>query len=256
MLLLIMLGSVAGLLSGLFGIGGGIIIVPVLQAYFIHLNIHPPLAIASGTSLAIMCVTTLIASLSHQHKGAIQLSIIKWIIPFSMVSAIIGVKFANLIDPIYIKFIFCSLTIWVGVNLILGRLFKTSNRLIKVKVYYGLAGATVGFLSGLIGIGGGVILVPLLGMMGLSLPQAAATSSACTFPTVLMGALSALLIVQAESAHTLHLFGTVYGPAVIGVGLPSILTTWVGVELSHYLPIKWMSRLFGVVLMLLLLIWL
>ena len=174
-------GYVSGIIAGLLGVGGGIILVPVLFQTFVwfdfpaHLQIH----MAVGTSLAIICFTGGQSARSHLKRGAVDIEILKSWAAFIGLGALLGALLARLIVPDGLKLIFATLALVLGARMLRGakRQGGTGSTL-SSRVQKLLAGIT-GFLSALMGIGGGTLSVPLLGAAGrtctapwhLGLPQ-------------------------------------------------------------------------------------
>jgi len=172
-------GYVSGIIAGLLGVGGGIILVPVLFQTFVwfdfpaHLHIH----MAVGTSLAIICFTGGQSARSHLKRGAVDIEILKSWAAFIGLGALLGSLLARLIVPDGLKLIFATLALVLGARMLRGAKRQggtgptLSSRLQKL-----LAGIT-GFLSALMGIGGGTLSVPLLGAAGRDMHRAVATSA-------------------------------------------------------------------------------
>jgi uncharacterized membrane protein YfcA len=252
------LGCIVGLLSGLLGIGGGIILVPVFTLLFTYQAIPSELVIplAGGTSLATMTLSTFTSGLRHHSKGAVNWPMLWYLVPGTGIGAVMGVQFASSLPGLAVQIVFGVVVCGVALNMILGQPtahYRAAILGIKGWLFLGIV---VGFCAGLLGIGGGVLLVPLLCFLGVNLTQASATASMCTFPTVLIGALTAIVVGWGVPGLPSDTLGFVYWPAIWMVGLTSILFALIGVELSHRLPVKILRKIFGIILIGLVISWL
>jgi uncharacterized membrane protein YfcA len=176
---LVLSGYVSGIIAGLLGVGGGIILVPVLFQTFVwfdfpaHLQIH----MAVGTSLAIICFTGGQSARSHLKRGAVDIKILRSWAVYVGLGALSGALLARLIVPEGLKLIFATLALVLGARMLRGaKRQDETGALLSLRVQKPLAGIT-GFLSALMGIGGGTLSVPLLGAAGRDMHHAVATSA-------------------------------------------------------------------------------
>ncbi|MFO1258319.1 MAG: sulfite exporter TauE/SafE family protein [Gammaproteobacteria bacterium] len=254
----LLLGCLVGLLSGLFGIGGGIILVPAFTILFSQnlMSSEFVMSLAAGTSLATVSLSSLTAGLRHHSKGAVNWSLLSSLVPGTSIGAMIGVQIASLLPALTMKILFSIVVCGIGFNLMLGQP-AAHYRAQKIQaISWLLLALVVGLCGGMLGLGGGVLLVPLLCFLGIQLTQASATASMCTFPTALFGAMSAIYVGWHQPGLPDDTLGYVYWPAIWMVGLTSILFAVIGVELSHRLPVKIMRRVFGGLLVVLVVSWL
>lgn len=249
-LIYMVLGIFAGTLSGLFGIGGGIIIVPTLIFCFKLMSLPNELVMhmALGTSLATIFVTALSSVYSHHKKNNVD-----WALVFRICfGVIIGTAFGayladglsakalSIIFAIYISLI--SLKMWIGFN-VNGDKKKISNLL-----NFGV-GLIIGFKSALLGIGGGTISIPFLTWSGRSMRQAVGASAALGIPIAFVGSLSYALNGLDNEVLPPHSFGYIYLPAFVGIILTSSFFARLGAALSHRLPQEKMRKGFAFFLM-------
>ncbi len=239
-------GVFAGLMSGLFGIGGGIVVVPVLNFIFhkqsVPLNQIQHLAL--GTSLASIIFTSL-SSLRAQHKlGAVRWDYWKKMTPGLLLGTFIGSIFANFLSTKTLEIIFICFLIIVGTQLILS---VNVNRGYSKPGFFEISIFSIGIggISSLVGIGGGTLSVPFLLWCSLTIHNAIGTSSAISFPIALGGTISYMYI--GWGAHNLPIgsIGYVNIKALFWIVLSSILTAPIGVKLSHKLSSKVLKRTFG-----------
>ncbi len=246
------LGALVGLLAGLFGIGGGGVMVPVLTMLFVaqgfpteHL-VHMALA----TSMAAI-VPTAVASLRAHHRHAAVL----WPVVARMTPGILFGTFAATFIASYITAkplaIFFSIFMsFVALQLFLDRK-PTPSRQLPGTAGLTAAGAGIGGISALVAIGGGSLTVPFLAWCNVAIPVAIGTSAAVGLPVALAGAGGYL--VNGWQIHDLPEFtlGFIYWPAVLSVASLSLLTAPLGARLAHQLPVKLLKKLFGVLSLLL-----
>lgn len=246
------LGALVGLLAGLFGIGGGGVMVPVLTMLFVaqgfpteHL-VHMALA----TSMAAI-VPTAVASLRAHHRHAAVL----WPVVARMTPGILFGTFAATFIASYITAkplaIFFSIFMsFVALQLFLDRK-PTPSRQLPGTAGLTAAGAGIGGISALVAIGGGSLTVPFLAWCNVAIPVAIGTSAAVGLPVALAGAGGYL--VNGWQIHDLPEFtlGFIYWPAVLSVASLSLLTAPLGARLAHQLPVKLLKKLFGILSLLL-----
>ncbi|NJN20338.1 MAG: sulfite exporter TauE/SafE family protein [Leptolyngbya sp. RL_3_1] len=244
------LGLVAGTLSGLFGIGGGMVIVPGLFYLFGVMGLPEMtlMHLAAGTSMTIMIFTATSSMLSHHLRGNIQWPILWRILPAIAVGVILGKLLANQLNSQWLEGFFGLFLLAVALKLGLG--LPTPEQVtapLKPK-WINLVGTVLGFKSGILGIGGGAISVPFLLYSGLSMGQASGTSAAFTLPIAIIGTASCLWLVPPEIGVT-GVTGTVYWPAVALVAPFTVLGAPIGAQLSHVIPQAQLKRLFALFLL-------
>lgn len=247
----ILVGFFTGILSGLLGIGGGVIMVPALVAIF-HFDAFSDLylmQLATGTSLAAMIITTLATTRAHQKRGNVQWRLLKFLIPGTVIGALSGVWLGKEINTHILQLGFAIFALVLGSKLLLSRQKKPhSIAAYSHPLLLFIFALGIGLLSGLLGIGGGILIIPLLLVLGVSMLQASATSAACAFPTACAGAVSAMIAGwQIEGLPPLSL-GFVYWPVALLLGIVSIIGAPLGVRLAHKLPVQTVKRLFGLML--------
>ncbi|MEO0988316.1 MAG: sulfite exporter TauE/SafE family protein [Cyanobacteria bacterium J06639_14] len=244
------LGLTAGVLSGLFGIGGGMVIVPGLFYLFHILDIpHDWLMhLAAGSSMCIMVFTSASSAWSHHLKGDVQWQIFGRIIPAIAIGVIGGKLLANRLNTDILELIFGIFLLFVSLKILLNWLPKPENPGEPQNWLTNLIGTVLGLKSGILGIGGGAISVPFLLYSGLPMNQASGTSASFTLPIALVGTLSGLLLtVPAESIPLST--GSIYWPAVALVAPFTMLGAPLGTQLCHRVPSTHLKRWFGAFLL-------
>ncbi|MDF2488690.1 MAG: hypothetical protein K0S77_1312 [Pseudomonas sp.] len=247
--LYVLLGACAGVLAGLFGVGGGIIIVPVLVFSFTLQGFEPSVLthLAVGTSLATIVFTSINAIIEHHRRGAVQWPIFVWMTVGILIGAGIGAKTASLIQGPMLQKIIGVFALVIAVQMALD--FKPkASRGIPGKPGLALAGVVVGWASAIFGIGGGSLTVPLLTWRSLPMQQAVATSSACGLPIALASAVSFMILGWHDPQLPEHSLGFVYLPALVGIAATSMFFARYGARLAHKLSPRLLKRLFAALL--------
>ncbi|AYC31079.1 sulfite exporter TauE/SafE family protein [Pseudomonas cavernae] len=249
-LLYLLLGAGAGVLAGLFGVGGGMIIVPVLVFSFSAQGFDPAILthMAVGTSLASIIFTSVNSVLEHQRKGAVNWTVFAWMALGILVGAGLGALTAKAIAGPMLQRIIGIFAISIAVQMAFELRPKASGGL-PGKPGLSAAGGVVGWASAIFGIGGGSLTVPLLVWRGQSMQQAVATSAACGLPIALVGALSFMLLGWHSPSLPQWSLGFVYLPALVGIAAASMPFARVGARLAHRLPQRVLKRLFALLLL-------
>lgn len=172
-------GVVAGLLAGLLGVGGGIVIVPVLYHVFTLLGIDENLKmhIAVGTSLATIVPTSIVSSIAHLKKGNVDHRLIKQLAPGVLLGVGIGAYLSGIIKGPMLTLIFAVIALLVAINMMLGsRSVQISDQL-PSRLGTTLIATTIGALSALMGIGGGTLSVPILNAFKVAMHTAVGTGA-------------------------------------------------------------------------------
>lgn len=248
-LLYLVLGGFAGVLAGLFGVGGGLIIVPVLVFSFTLQGFsHDVLThLAVGTSLATIIFTSINSIIEHNRKGAVLWRLFAWMSVGILIGAGIGALTAEMISGPHLQKIIGVFALIIALQMVLD-LKPKASRTVPGKVGLTLAGSVIGWASAIFGIGGGSLTVPFLTWRSVSMQQAVATSSACGLPIALAGALSFMLIGWKNPDLPAHSLGFVYLPALIGIALTSMFFARFGARLAHKLSPRLLKRLFAALL--------
>jgi len=245
------LGAIAGMLAGLFGIGGGIIVVPVLVLAFNLQGINPEIVfyMAIATSLANIIFTSLSAIRTHHKKAAIEWYLVKPIAVGMLGGSFIGVNTALTIPAIYLQASFGAFAIFLSLRMMFSQLGAGTLRL-PGTLGLGATGAFIGWVSVLFGIGGGNLLVTWLSNRQLVIQKAVATASACGFAIAIAGAGSNALLGWGNPMLPPHSLGYIYLPALLGIVSTSFVAAAYGSMLAHQLSPQLLKRLFACMLLL------
>lgn len=243
------LGVIAGLLAGLLGVGGGIVIVPMLTFTFElqqlpHEHIQH---LALGTSLATIIFTSIASLRAHHARGAVDWLTVRRITPGILLGTFTGSWFAAALSGHYLKIFFIIFTFFVAWQMLSNTLPKASR---QIPGRFGLfgTGTVIGGISSLVGIGGGSMSVPFLIWCNLNARIAIGTSAAIGFPIAFSGAAGYLLNGLKAAGLPEHSIGYIYLPALAGIAVTSYLTAPLGAKLAHNLPIPKLKKGFAVLL--------
>jgi len=244
-------GVFAGITAGLLGIGGGLLIVPVLSTVFLlFLNTESIVHLAIGTSLATILVTSFASVKAHHKHNAVRWDIVKLMAGGVLLGAFVGGWSAQFFASTRLSQIFGIIELAVGIHMLLG--IKTSPyRHLPGLVGNSVAGTVIGCLSSIIGIGGGTLNTPYLQWNNISIHQAIATSAALSLPIALAGTLGYLIAGLEADDLPEYATGYIYWPAFFGIVLASYFTAPIGAKWAHQLPIHYLKRFFGLFLIIL-----
>ena len=243
-------GVIAGLLAGLLGVGGGIVIVPVLYHVFTLLGIDETLKmhIAVGTSLATIVPTSIASSIAHYKKGNIDKNLVSQLIPGVLVGVIVGTYSSGLISSGALTIIFAVIALMVSGNMILGsKSFQINDRL-PSRPGTTLIATCIGSLSALMGIGGGTLSVPILNAFKVPMHKAVGTGAALGILISIPG--SAGFIYNGLGAENLPPLSIGY-LNLIGFALITPTTMKmapIGAEIGHKIDQNLLKKLFAVFL--------
>ncbi|MCG8441804.1 MAG: sulfite exporter TauE/SafE family protein [Caulobacterales bacterium] len=245
-------GLVAGFLAGLFGIGGGFVVVPALYAVFAIIggDIDARTHTAVGTSLATMILTSLRSVRSHAKHGAVDFEVIKTWAPWIIVGVILGLALASQVDGRQLTLIFAVGVLIMALYLMFGKKNEAREgaRLPKGALRAGLA-TFMGSFSSLMGIGGATYAIICLTLFGKTIHQAVATASGLGAIIALPGAIGFLLIGLNASGLPVGSIGYVNIIGLIAISAMTVLTAPAGVALAHKLDATALRRAFSVYLL-------
>jgi len=241
-------GLFAGFLAGYLGIGGGLLLVPVLSWIFSRDAATADVAVqmAVATSLATMLFTSMSSLLSHHRRGAIMWSLVRQMVPGLLAGALIGSFIADSIGNILLGKVFGVFAFIVGLQMLRGS-GQPGNRPLPGRLAITGTGFGIGMLSSLLGIGGGSMTVPWLLWHGQQVRRAIATAAACGYPIAIAGTLGFVLL--GDDSLSAPALGYVHLQALAGVALFSIVGAPAGVAAVHHSSPLLAKRFFAVFLL-------
>lgn len=245
----LLLGGVAGILAGLLGVGGGLVIVPVLAWLFLRAGMAPEVLMhmAIGTSLATIVFTSLSSVWAHHRRGAVLWGAFRRMTPGIVLGAALGAAMADRLPSETLRLIFGLFELTVAMQMALN-LRPAAHRGLPGRWGMGVAGSVIGLVSAVVGIGGGTMSVPFLQWCNVSMRQAVATSAACGLPIALAGALGFVLAGWNTPGLPAWSSGYLYWPAFAGIVAASVLFAPLGARLAHLLPTVVLKRFFALFL--------
>lgn len=241
-------GAAAGLAAGLLGVGGGLVVVPVLAWSFARLGFDPGqiMHLALGTSLAVIVPTAVSSLRAHHRRGAVRWDLFRALGPGVAAGALAGAGLAHLFSTQALKTFFGLFELAVAVQMGLD-LRPRGGRTLPGAPALAAAGGGIGVLSALAGIGGGTLTVPFLVWCRVPVHQAVATSAACGLPIALAGALG--FFYYGRRAALPEALGFIHWPALLPIAVLAVLAAPWGARLAHRLPVRQLRRLFALVLL-------
>lgn len=250
------LGILVGILSGLLGVGGGIIIIPVMifSLNALHFNSEIIMKLSLGTSFATIMLTSMSSIASHHRRGAVQWNLVKTLAPGIVLGVFTGGMLVSFLSNQTLKIIFALFMVFSAIKMLLPAP-KTPRLVIKKLTNFSMLlwGLIIGFISALVGIGGGAITVPFLTTLGHNMRQAIATSAAVGFPIAVTGTFTAIFTGwQQTQWDTHHALGYVYLPGLLGIVITSIFFAPIGAKLAHTLPTSLIKKIFAYFLLIML----
>jgi uncharacterized protein len=247
-LLFIIIGLLAGILAGLLGIGGGVITVPAMFYIFRYFNFpHEHLMhTCIATALATTLMTSIGSTISHHIKRTILFSVLKYIVPGLILGCIFGALLSEILSNEFLQIFFGSMSILFAIYFFFPKLpkFEIANEPNKSLILFGLI---IGCLSSLLGVGGGIFMVPILLGYNISLKNVVASSSAGTLATAFVGTIIYLFIAYGNPALP-DSIGFVNIPAFLAIGISSLCTTSFGCKLSLTLKPELIKKIFAIAL--------
>lgn len=243
------LGGLVGFLAGLLGIGGGLIIVPALLYLLpwvgidsVHLT-H----VAIATSLASIIITSLSSASAHHRRGNIPWPVFRVLIPGIALGAVTAGFVSEQISSASLQQAFAVFVILMALQMAYPFKPNVGKALPSAAWLFGITTA-IALVAGLMGIGGGVLLVPLLSYFGLAMRQAVGLSSATGFLIALSGSIGYV----AAGYNAQHLpegtLGYIYLPALLGIIISSVLAAPMGVKAASHWPTPVLKKIFALLL--------
>ncbi|WP_341366183.1 sulfite exporter TauE/SafE family protein [Yoonia sp. BS5-3] len=248
--MLLVLGGIAGVLAGLLGVGGGIILVPAFLMVFTLLGFDSPdvMQMCLATSLATIVVTSVRSVLAHDKRGAVDWAVLKtWSIGLG-VGAVLGALTVSVLGSALLQAIFAVLAGLVGAYMTFGRSNWRVAQRMPTGVLRAIYSAVTGFLSVLLGIGGGSLGVPLMSLHNVPIHRAVGTAAGFGL-IIAVPSVFAFLFADVTGAPPLT-FGSVNLIAFGLVVISTMITAPWGAALAHRMDAAPLKRFFGIFLIL------
>lgn len=242
-------GALAGFLAGLLGVGGGLVIVPVVVGVLEAAGLGGQYVqhLAVGTSLAVMVFTSFASVREHHKKGAVNWAIVRGMAPAMVLGTFAGSLLAGFIPSNGLKWFFVVYAYVIGAQMFLGAKPPASRNLPGVAGQAG-AGTVIGMVSSWVGIGGGSMSVPFMGWCNVPVHTAIATSAALGWPIAVSGAIGYLASGWQQPGLPWGAVGFVYLPAMLALMLMTVLLAPVGARAAHALPVPKLKKAFALLM--------
>ncbi len=248
-----LLGLTSGFLAGLLGIGGGMIMVPFITILLSGRGVSSDLAIkmAIATSMATIVFTSVSSVRAHHKRGAVRWDLVKALSP----GIVLGAAIASMGVFAVLKGSSLALFFALFVGFSATQMFRDKkplpSRQIPGQVGLVGAGTVIGFLSGLVGAGGGFVSVPFMTWCNIAIHNAIATSAALGFPIALANAVGYVASGWGVANLPPFSLGYIWLPALLVIASCSVITAPLGATAAHKLPVKRLKRVFASILFLL-----
>jgi uncharacterized protein len=246
------MGLGSGFIAGLFGVGGGLVIVPILLMLFNAQGFPEDqlMHLALGTAMATIVVTSISSMRAHHGHGGVRWDIFRGMAPGLVAGTLVSSLFASRVPTNTLAIIFTAIVYWASLQMLLDFKPKPSRQLPGFVGLLG-TGSVIGSVSSLVAAGGGFLSVPFMVMCNVPMRQAVGTSAALGMPIAAAGVLGYIAGGWSVADLPGPNAGFVYLPAFLGVVLSTIFTAPLGARLAHRLPVKLLKRAFGGMLALL-----
>ena len=247
---LALLGLGTGFLAGLLGIGGGMIMVPFITIILSGRGVAPDLAVkmAIATSMATILFTSVSSVRAHHRRGAVRWDLVKGLTPGILLGgAVASLGVFALLKGAWLALFFAAFVSFSATQMFLDRKPAPTRQVPGTVGLIG-AGGVIGFLSGLVGAGGGFVSVPFMTWCNVAIHNAVATSAALGFPIALANVVGYVVGGQGLENLPTHSYGYIWLPALIVIAACSVMTAPLGARAAHRLPVKQLKRSFASIL--------
>jgi uncharacterized membrane protein YfcA len=243
-------GIFAGIIGGMLGLGGGIIIVPILHFLFIQQDFPPSILmhLAVTTSLTTIIVTSLSATYTHHKKTAVLWPVVRGLSPGILIGAGIGAVLVDILSSNVLRIVFGVFETLVAIQIWFELKPEGRTNLPGTSGLVG-TGTGIGLFSTLLGIGGGTLTVPFLLWCNVNIRNAVAVSSACGFPIAVAGSTALIIAGWNNTDVPEHAFSYLYWPAALMIIAMTVFFAPLGARLAHYLPVRTLKRIFSILLL-------
>ena len=247
---LAVLGVGTGFLAGLLGIGGGMLMVPFITIILAHRGVPSDLAVkmAIATSMSTIMFTSISSVLAHHRRGAVRWDIVKRLSPGIVIGSLVGsLGVFALLKGSVLAIFFALFVGFSATQMFLNRKPKPTRQMPGTAGQLAGGGA-IGFLSGLVGAGGGFISVPFMTWCNVAIHNAVATSAALGFPIAVANVLGYVGSGQSVQGLPAGSIGYIWLPALAVIAVCSFLTAPLGAKAAHSLPVSKLKRVFASIL--------
>lgn len=244
---LALLGLGTGFLAGLLGIGGGMLMVPFITIILSGRGVEPELAVkmAIATSMATILFTSISSVRAHHKRGLVRWDLVKGLAPGIVLGgALASLGVFALLKGSWLALFFAAFVSFSATQMFLDKKPAPTRQVPGTAGLVG-AGGVIGFLSGLVGAGGGFVSVPFMTWCNVAIHNAVATSAALGFPIALANVVGYVISGQSLQNLPPHSVGYIWLPALGVIAVCSVLTAPLGARSAHKLPVRQLKRVFA-----------
>jgi uncharacterized membrane protein YfcA len=248
----LLMGLFVGFFAGLLGIGGGLILV-TLMVYLFTVQGFPAdrlLHLALGTSITSIVFTSLSSLRAHHQHGAVRWDILRIAVPGLIVGTLLGTVVADLLKSKYLAIFFVIFVYYSAVQMF-ANIKPKPTRQLPGKVGMSIAAVIIGIVSSLVGVGGGVMTIPLMSLCNVPMRQAIGTSAALGLPIAVAGTVGYMVNGLGKDHLPALSVGYVYVPALVGIVVGTFITVPWGAKMAHTMPVTRLQKIFAVILFIL-----
>ena len=244
----LIIGAIAGFFAGLFGIGGGTIIVPILLILLPQAGVPDAqvMAMALGTSFSTIVFTSISSAWQHRKLGNVDFRVFRYLVPALMASVFVFGYLVSGLPKAKLMKMFAAMMLLLAIKMLIASKQKTAPlaKPLTARVQI-IAGVVIGALSSFAGIGGGAFIVPFLNSRGFEMKRAIGTSSACGVLLAIGATIGFMLSGSRFADMPAYSIGFVYLPAFVGIVSASVFTSRLGAMAANRLPVSVLKKAFG-----------
>src|SRR5579859_959931 len=248
----LLMGLFVGFFAGMLGIGGGLILV-TLMVYLFTLQAFPAdrlLHLALGTSISSIVFTSISSLRAHHKHGAVRWDILRVAVPGLVVGTLLGTVVADQLKSKYLTIFFVVFVYYSAVRMFANVKPKPTRQL-PGKAGMTAASVVVGMISSLVGVGGGVMTIPLMRHCNVPMRQAIGTSAALGLPIAIAGTVGFIATGLGKDHLPAFSIGYVYLPALAGIVIGTFITVPWGAKMTHRMPTSTLTKIFAIILFIL-----
>jgi hypothetical protein len=248
---LFLLGAFASFFAGLLGLGGGVLIIPGLNSLFSYTDLPPNMImkLSLGTSLATVFFTALISMRAHSKFAAVNWTVVSLMVPGLVIGGGIGPLLSSHLPPLLLVGLFSSMLFYLGVKFLLNGHVPRGHAPLNIGLITFMS-FFMGIAASMLGLGGGILMIPFLSRFDLDMKEIVAISAVCLIPASFMGTLGYLYAGWGLPNLPAYSTGYIDWRAVAPLVAASFIFAPIGVRLVHTLPHSIVRHIFGVVLIL------
>lgn len=244
----LIIGAIAGFFAGLFGIGGGTIIVPILLILLPQAGVPDAqvMAMALGTSFSTIVFTSISSAWQHRKLGNVDFRVFRYLVPALMASVFVCGYLVSGLPKAKLMKMFAAMMLLLAIKMLIASKQKTAPlaKPLTARMQI-IAGVVIGALSSFAGIGGGAFIVPFLNSRGFEMKRAIGTSSACGVLLAIGATIGFMLSGSRFADMPAYSIGFVYLPAFVGIVSASVFTSRLGAMAANRLPVSVLKKAFG-----------